>query len=621
MAHIASATLAAGVVALATMIPPPAAVPVGAVPVTLLSDSLQPVIDQLIEAQRQVEAAAAGFSFVRPQDLGPMLHEYSQNLAATMLASQLPPLTMADFGALTVPWAPYPWDAPAANMQQFLTLANPDDQYSVLPVEAGHTYLITVHPGSGTQDVTFTVNSGDGVTVDYHPLLGFNLANATPNADGSYTITLSSTPQQGNWVDTAGGDRVIIRDTVGDWGQIHDSFSIKEEGFTASNTLPLLSQDQISALLTTVADNEVRENTSPTYFGQMDVPQSLRENTFSPIQPTVPFMPGPLLPGGNQISSLGNFSLQPGQALVVKVPDIDSAYSSAMLSNTFGQTAAPVTATGNLNDTQSFHDPDGFTYYVISNQDPGVANWLNAGGVDHGEVWLRWQGLSGTLPSTPVQAELVDIADVRSLLPADTPVVTPAERAADLQERLLEWGYAHNQDHGLAWLAGNLEISQIKAAMGPAEFNGIFGGQTTLFGVPQDIPSVLDRMTDSMLVPNLATLGHDLLTNPVGSISALINNLPLAIKDIELPFIYTALHLEEVVKGGLGVPSLATVLTEMLTDPTTSITAGFLNARDDLAVAVMNAGDGFAPLSESAPLWDSLTELNQAVAQSISALL
>lgn len=56
-------------------------------PVQLLSGSLQPVIDQLIEAQHQVEADTAGFSFVRQQDLGPMLHEYSQNLASTMLAS------------------------------------------------------------------------------------------------------------------------------------------------------------------------------------------------------------------------------------------------------------------------------------------------------------------------------------------------------------------------------------------------------------------------------------------------------------------------------------------------------------------------------------------------------
>jgi hypothetical protein len=52
----------------------------------------------------------------------------------------------------------------------------------------------------------------------------------------------------------------------------------------------------------------------------------------------------------------------------------------------------------------------------------------------------------------------------------------------------------------------------------------------------------------------------------------------------------------------------------MLTDPVTSITAGFHNARDDLAVAVMNAPSDSASLSDIADLrWDSLLQLNQAV--------
>lgn len=603
-----AASMATGALAMVTLSPHAVAEP----------NPLQPVIDQLIQAQQQVEADTANFPFVRPGDVGPMLHEYSQNLALTMLASQLPPLTFAQFHSLGIPWAPYPWNAPATNMQQFLTLANPDDQYGVLPVDPDHTYTITVHPGAGTQDLTFAVNAGDGVTVDYTPLRGFNLANATPNPDGSYTVILSATAQQGNWVDIGGGDRVIIRDTVGDWGQIHDSLAIQEEGVTPSNALPLLSEDQISSLLATVAENEVRENQSPTYFGQMDVPQSLPDNTFSPIQPTVPFMPGPLLPGNNQISSLGNFSLGPDEALIIKVPDIDSAYSSAMLSNTFGQTAAPVTGTGNLNDTQAFHDADGFTYYVISSQDPGVANWLDTGGVDHGEVWLRWQGLSGEIPTTPVQSEVVDIADVRQELPADTPVITPAERAADLQERLFEWGYAHDQNNGLAWLAGNLEYNQIKAAMGAEEFNEIFGGQTTAFGVFQDVPSVVDRLTSPALIPNIETIVNDILADPKDTLTAIINNVPLAIKDIELPVLFSLLSLQEAARGGLGAPSFATVFDNMLTDPVTSITAGILNARDDLAVAVMNASESTS-FDDAIPLWDSLEQVNQGVWQTLTS--
>ena len=68
------------------------------------------------------------------------------------------------------------------------------------------------------------------------------------------------------------------------------------------------------------------------------------------------------------------------------------------------------------------------------------------------------------------------------------------------------------------------------------EFNQIFGGQT-------DVPSVLDRMTDPTLVPDMGTLSHAVFADPLGSLSALINNLPLAIKDIEMPMVLAALRL------------------------------------------------------------------------------
>ncbi|HET9875128.1 MAG TPA: hypothetical protein VFQ37_05110, partial [Mycobacterium sp.] len=572
------------------------------------------------------------FSFIVPSDLS-MLHEYEQMLAGTMLASEFNMLARYQFGDVVIPWAPYPWSANAADPQPFLTYNNPDDFYSSLPVDPDKTYVVTIHPGSGTQDVTFLANSGNGVTTDFTPLSGgMDLANATPNSDGSYTIVLSATQPPGtpagNWVDTAGANTVVVRDTLGDWGQIHDSFAIQEQGGSGALTFPLLSEDQMSSTLGTIAANLPRENLAGSYFGQFAGVGNVPVNTFSSIAPTAEHIPGPLL--SNQLTSLGHFSLAPDQALIVTVPDIDSSYSSIMLANDWGQTDPFVTAFGSLNNTQAFHDPNGFTYYVISSQDPGVANWVDDSGINNGGVWLRWQNITGPVPTTPVQAEVVNVADVKNsigtLLPTDTPLVTPAEHAADLQERLFEYGYAHDQAHGIPWVGANLMYDQVKAAMGADQFNAIFGGQ-------QDVPSVLDRLTPA-LSPNLMTVAHDILTNPAGSLSAIVNNVPLAIKDIELPIILLAerlqLLVEETVQAvqgdissghwlqvladlGTGVKGLGGVFNETWTDPATSITAGILNARDDLAVAVMNAPSGFASLSESAPLWNSLVELNQAL--------
>lgn len=157
-----------------------------------------------------------------------------------------------------------------------------------------------------------------------------------------------------------------------------------------------------------------------------------------------------------------------------------------MVTNAFGQTAPAVTATGGLNDTQAFHDPDGYTYYVISSQNPGVANWLDDNGVSNGGIWLRFEDLTHPPAAPiPVTTQVVNVADVREYLPADTPVVTPAEYAAGLKERLFEWDYAHDQNVDKGWLGANLEFGQFKAAMGTDEFSGIFGGQNTYYGAPQ----------------------------------------------------------------------------------------------------------------------------------------
>ncbi len=639
-ARAAGATMALAAATLVMVVTPQASAvgPVLTSPVRLLASPLAPVIDQLTDAQQRITDTNSAFPFITQSDLA-MLPAYQQMLAGTMFASSLNMLARHEFNDVVIPWAPYPWSANAADPQPFLTYNNPDNFYSSLPVDPAKTYEITIYPGSGTQDVTFLANSGDGVTTDFEPLApGIDLANATPNADGSYTIVLSSAAppgiSPGNWVDTAGANTVVVRDTLGDWGQIHDSFSIEEVGGSGVLTFPLLSDEQLSSMLSTIAANLLRENLSGSYLGQFAGVNSVAINTFSDIAPTTEHIPGPLL--SNQLTSLGNFSLEPDQALIVQVPDIEATYSSIMLADAWGRTAPFVTAFGNLNNTQAFHAADGFTYYVISDQDPGVANWVDNSGIEHGGVWLRWQNVTGPVPATPVQTELVNVADVENeigkLLPADTPLVTPAERAADLQERLFEYGYAHDQAHGISWVGANLMYDQVKAAVGAEQFDQIFGGQ-------HDVPSMLDRLTPAFS-PNLVSVANDILANPAGTLSALINNLPLAIKDIELPTILLLERLHvlgaqttEAVQSalssgdpsqlsaalGTGMHGLAAVFNQSLTDPATSITAGILNARDDLAVAIMNAPSGIAPLSESVPLWVSLLDLNQALLRTLAS--
>ena len=65
-----------------------------------------------------------------------------------------------------------------------------------------------------------------------------------------------------------------------------------------------------------------------------------------------------------------------------------------------------------------------------------MPNWIDTQGHTQGLLFLRWQELSGPLESADhPTSEVVPLASVRSVLPADTPTVSPAERRAQLAQR------------------------------------------------------------------------------------------------------------------------------------------------------------------------------------------
>jgi hypothetical protein len=85
-----------------------------------------------------------------------------------------------------------------------------------------------------------------------------------------------------------------------------------------------------------------------------------------------------------------------------------------------------------LNDSQAQLDSDGRFRAVISRRDPGVPNWLDKGDYPWGIIQMRWNRASEYPDPTITK---VPLAEVRRHLPADTPVVTPEERQAQLRRR------------------------------------------------------------------------------------------------------------------------------------------------------------------------------------------
>jgi len=90
-----------------------------------------------------------------------------------------------------------------------------------------------------------------------------------------------------------------------------------------------------------------------------------------------------------------------------------------------------------LTADQARTDPDGMLRFVVSERDPGVANWLERTGHRRGYVQIRWQRLSRDLgPGDGPRVEVVPFAALPCLLPYYQQArVTPAEYTAKIAAR------------------------------------------------------------------------------------------------------------------------------------------------------------------------------------------
>jgi len=138
--------------------------------------------------------------------------------------------------------------------------------------------------------------------------------------------------------------------------------------------------------------------------------------------------------GGNPVAAYVpmQFEIGPKDALIIEMTPIEARYWGFQTASVWGQTNDYSYHQSSLNAEQVRRDADGKVRLVLSLGDPGVPNWLDPVGAGTGSVLLRWYKAQGmAMPDT----RLVPLAELRKHLPANTPTVTPAERAAQLKAR------------------------------------------------------------------------------------------------------------------------------------------------------------------------------------------
>ena len=129
----------------------------------------------------------------------------------------------------------------------------------------------------------------------------------------------------------------------------------------------------------------------------------------------------------------GIHEIDDDEALIVEFPVPSQChYWQILVADDRFSTVDWVNRQSSLNDVQARVDPDGVFRAVISKQDPGVHNWLDKADFPWGIIQARFYR-ANEYPAATVTK--VPVSAVSEHLPADTPVLTAAERVEQLRVR------------------------------------------------------------------------------------------------------------------------------------------------------------------------------------------
>lgn len=128
----------------------------------------------------------------------------------------------------------------------------------------------------------------------------------------------------------------------------------------------------------------------------------------------------------------GIYQCAPDEALILEVKLPKSYYWSIQLCSHYWEARDYHLRQTSLNGHQAQIDDDGMFRAVISHEDPGIANWLDAGGHEKGLLAIRYYEPD----STPIPTmRRVKLSELRSALPASTPSISVEARQKSLRDR------------------------------------------------------------------------------------------------------------------------------------------------------------------------------------------
>ncbi len=322
-------------------------------------------------------------------------------------------------------WAPL-WN-PVYTLQP-----NPDDLYLYSPLRGDLRYKVSGNRGT-VKILSFTTQRHLSGTVDdlLSKVGGHNDIDDTDmnfDANGDFELIFSTERPAGwtgNWSPLAqDASAMMVRYRSYDWeSEIDPVLSI--ECLDPVPPKPRLTSEQIYARIQEMAKLPARK-TRAYYAMQNGVKERVGFNVFEPVR-----YKGALT---KQVYWPACFQFEPDEALIVEteLPQ-QRPYWNIQLNDPYFNALEYVYRLSSLNGHTAQLSSDGKFRAVIALEDPGVPNWLDPCGYTEGGIYGRWYDCDSSPTPTITRVKL---AALRQHLPADTPSVSPEDRAAQIRRRV-----------------------------------------------------------------------------------------------------------------------------------------------------------------------------------------
>jgi hypothetical protein len=321
-------------------------------------------------------------------------------------------------------WAPL-WN-PVYTLQP-----NPDDIYLYCPIAEHRRYRISGNRGT-VKMVTFNTQailSGFPGELDFTGERYADIDDRTLqiDANGDFDILVSADKPAdftGNWLQIKpGGVTLMTRYRSYDWTATDPAMSI--ECLDGVALKQRLTPPEILARIRDMAMMPVRA-TKLFYGMQNAVKDRVGVNVFEPSR-----YGGAL---SKQIYIPAVFEFDEDEALILEteIPG-KIAYWNFQLNDPYFNAIEYVYRLSSTNGHYAKLSSDGRFRAVIALTDPGVPNWLDPAGFQQGTIYGRWYDADSCPTPTLTRVKLADLA---AHLPADTPQVTPEDRAEELRIRV-----------------------------------------------------------------------------------------------------------------------------------------------------------------------------------------